>query len=129
MINVDLYSHIPLTLIILHLILKRNFRVIISLSRWGVSSADRARHSHCRGRGFDSRTLHHFFIVFYLCLHNISAIQRQKNNTFRCIFVMAGPTRLERATSSVTGRRSNQLSYEPLPFIVYRILTRKSSSL
>ena len=27
---------------------------------------------------------------------------------------MAGPTRLERATSSVTGRRSNQLSYEPL---------------
>ena len=28
-------------------------------------------------------------------------------------FFMAGPTRLERATSSVTGRRSNQLSYEP----------------
>ena len=31
--------------------------IIIAL--WGVSSADRARHSHCRGRGFDSRTLHH----------------------------------------------------------------------
>ena len=32
---------------------------------------------------------------------------------------MAGPTRLERATSSVTGRRSNQLSYEPLCKLLY----------
>ena len=32
---------------------------------------------------------------------------------------MAGPTRLERATSSVTGRRSNQLSYEPALRLVY----------
>ena len=27
--------------------------------------------------------------------------------------VMAGPTRLELATSGVTGRRSNQLNYDP----------------
>ena len=29
------------------------------------------------------------------------------------IRVMAGPTRLELATSGVTGRRSNQLNYDP----------------
>ncbi len=28
-------------------------------------------------------------------------------------FKMAGPTRLELATSGVTGRRSNQLNYDP----------------
>ncbi len=28
---------------------------------------------------------------------------------------MAGPTRLELATSGVTGRRSNQLNYDPAP--------------
>ena len=27
--------------------------------------------------------------------------------------IMAGPTRLELATSGVTGRRSNQLNYDP----------------
>jgi hypothetical protein len=27
--------------------------------------------------------------------------------------IMAGPTRLELATSDVTGRRSNQLNYDP----------------
>lgn len=27
-------------------------------TKWGVSSVGRARHSHCRGREFDSRTLH-----------------------------------------------------------------------
>jgi hypothetical protein len=32
---------------------------------------------------------------------------------------MAGPTRLELATSGVTGRRSNQLNYDPA-----RVLTR-----
>ena len=29
---------------------------------------------------------------------------------------MAGPTGLEPATSDVTGRRSNQLNYDPAPF-------------
>ena len=28
-------------------------------------------------------------------------------------FLLAGPTRLELATSGVTGRRSNQLNYDP----------------
>jgi hypothetical protein len=28
-------------------------------------------------------------------------------------YLMAGPTRLELATSGVTGRRSNQLNYDP----------------
>lgn len=42
---------------------------------------------------------------------------------------MAGPTRLERATSSVTGRRSNQLSYEPLPELLYRIREQNASKL
>jgi hypothetical protein len=28
---------------------------------------------------------------------------------------MAGPTRLELATSCVTGMRSNQLNYDPIP--------------
>ncbi len=32
------------------------------LTIWGISSADRAPHSHCGGRGFKSRILHHFFI-------------------------------------------------------------------
>ena len=30
---------------------------------------------------------------------------------------MAGPTRLELATSGVTGRRSNQLNYDPASYI------------
>jgi hypothetical protein len=29
---------------------------------------------------------------------------------------MAGPTRLELATSAVTGLRSNQLNYDPIKF-------------
>ena len=29
-------------------------------------------------------------------------------------FSLAGPTRLELATSGVTGRRSNQLNYDPI---------------
>ena len=32
---------------------------------------------------------------------------------------MAGPTRLELATSGVTGRRSNQLNYDPA--VVYMV--------
>ena len=31
-----------------------------------------------------------------------------------CFELMAGPTRLELATSGVTGRRSNQLNYDPV---------------
>ncbi len=31
---------------------------------------------------------------------------------------LAGPTRLELATSGVTGRRSNQLSYDPRVYVV-----------
>ena len=40
---------------------------------------------------------------------------------------MAGPTRLERATSSVTGRRSNQLSYEPALRLVYTKIEENAS--
>ena len=32
---------------------------------------------------------------------------------------MAGPTRLELATSGVTGRRSNQLNYDPDNFSLF----------
>ena len=32
----------------------------------------------------------------------------------RKVFLLAGPTRLELATSCVTGRRSNQLNYDPV---------------
>jgi hypothetical protein len=42
---------------------------------------------------------------------------------------MAGPTRLELATSGVTGRRSNQLNYDPAgrkrEIITHRITPRK----
>ena len=36
---------------------------------WGRSSVDRALHSHCRGREFESHRLHHFFMPqeFYPC--------------------------------------------------------------
>ena len=40
-----------------------------------------------------------------------------KNAESLCHFV-AGPTRLELATSGVTGRRSNQLNYDPA-IIIY----------
>ena len=36
---------------------------------------------------------------------------------------MAGPTRLELATSGVTGRRSNQLNYDPVILHCTRTLT------
>ena len=43
--------------------------------------------------------------------------------------LMAGPTRLELATSGVTGRRSNQLNYDPAgrkrEIITHRITARK----
>ena len=34
---------------------------------------------------------------------------------------MAEPTRLEPATSAVTGRRSNQLSYDSITFIITQV--------
>ena len=36
---------------------------------------------------------------------------------------MAGPTGLEPATSGVTGRRSNQLNYDPAVVFVFRVCT------
>ena len=42
--------------------------------------------------------------------HWHSAIKKSRT---RRLFLMAGPTRLELATSCVTGRHSNQLSYDP----------------
>ena len=36
---------------------------------------------------------------------------------------MAGSTRLELATSYVTGRRSNRLSYDPIKLVIYTIFT------
>ena len=38
---------------------------------------------------------------------------------------MAGPTRLELATSGVTGRRSNQLNYDPAQVVRGHTLQRK----
>ena len=37
----------------------------------------------------------------------------------RSILVLADPTRLELATSAVTGQRSNQLSYESTTYCLY----------
>jgi hypothetical protein len=41
--------------------------------------------------------------------------QKEEKLLLRLHF-MAGPTRLELATSGVTGRRSNQLNYDPTQF-------------
>ena len=38
---------------------------------------------------------------------------KQKNPLFYEVRALAGPTRLELATSALTGQRSNQLSYDP----------------
>ncbi len=35
---------------------------------WGVSSADRALHSHCRGQEFESPTLHHINLKGFIFL-------------------------------------------------------------
>ena len=44
-------------------------------------------------------------------------VDPKKNATLAdCVFKVAGWTRLELATSCVTGRRSNQLNYHPLNF-------------
>ena len=42
--------------------------------------------------------------------------QERKKGAFKAPFfwLVAGPTRLELATSGVTGRRSNQLNYDPV---------------
>ena len=36
--------------------------------------------------------------------------------------LVAGPTRLELATSGVTGRRSNQLNYDPARVLTLKLL-------
>ena len=41
----------------------------------------------------------------------------KQKNRLSTAFFMAGVTRLELATSCVTGRRSNQLSYTPIGFV------------
>ncbi len=47
----------------------------------------------------------------------------ERVSLFQFLFLtkMADPTRLELATSAVTGQRSNQLSYESTCWILYRI--------
>ncbi len=44
-----------------------------------------------------------------------------------CATKMAEPTRLELATSAVTGQRSNQLSYDSSTYILYIIYQNKST--
>lgn len=44
--------------------------------------------------------------------------QAIKKTRIKRAFLMAGVTRLELATSCVTGRRSNQLSYTPIGFVL-----------
>jgi hypothetical protein len=48
------------------------------------------------------------------CLSEHRGVQRREPGLDRPgSLAMAGPTRLELATSDVTGRRSNQLNYDP----------------
>ncbi len=42
---------------------------------------------------------------------------------------MAGPTRLELATSGVTGRRSNQLNYDPAVVVFEGTFSRNQGSI
>ena len=42
---------------------------------------------------------------------------------------MAEPTRLEPATSAVTGRRSNQLSYDSTSFIITHFWVRRKGEI
>ena len=50
-----------------------------------------------------------------------------KKPVLRQAFLMAGVTRLELATSCVTGRRSNQLSYTPTVITWYLIHNKKNN--
>jgi hypothetical protein len=43
-------------------------------------------------------------------------------NVLELSAMVAGPTRLELATSGVTGRRSNQLNYDPAWVLLPRVL-------
>ena len=56
----------------------------------------------------------------------VNVFEGLKNAPNWGLLLMAGPTRLERATSSVTGRRSNQLSYEPALIKVYMMLRKNA---
>ena len=48
----------------------------------------------------------------------LSLVRKTVQLSGRFFFKVAGWTRLELATSCVTGRRSNQLNYHPLKFIL-----------
>ncbi len=54
------------------------------------------------------------------CAAGVSLKNSRGANVLLLSEMVAGPTRLELATSGVTGRRSNQLNYDPA-----RVLTRK----
>lgn len=45
--------------------------------------------------------------------HNRNKPEKPLERSFQRLDELAGPTRLELATSGVTGRRSNQLNYDP----------------
>ena len=61
-------------------------------------------------------TLKNFSLFYIISQFLIFFIKNKKTSLKLVEFYMAGVTRLELATSCVTGRRSNQLSYTPISF-------------
>ncbi len=71
--------------------------------------------------------LSELFRVRASCLFPIFKIKKA-TSTVAFLILMAGVTRLELATSCVTGRRSNQLSYTPTVFSNNLITNKKNKS-
>ena len=58
-------------------------------------------------------------------------LDSKNESRFFDVFVktkMAEPTRLELATSAVTGQRSNQLSYDSTSHIIYHLWPKRNTS-
>ena len=65
-----------------------------------------------------------FFVQFFAEIFLV----HEKTPAWEVVFLdLAGPTRVELAISSVTGRRTRPLYHEPLYFVVYRILRVNAS--
>ena len=58
-----------------------------------------------------------------------SFFPQQKRPLFSDLFLLAGATRLELATSAVTGQRSNQLNYTPVEQLVLYMIKIQIASL
>lgn len=65
-----------------------------------------------------------FFVQFFAEIFLV----HEKTPAWEVVFLdLAGPTRVELAISSVTGRRTRPLYHEPLYFVVYRIFSMIAS--